>query len=44
MLKKFSINIPLNVGDSFELVKKSGDDIVSWGTNNVGEQDYYLEW
>ena len=44
MLKKFSIQIPLGIEDSFKLVKKSGDEIVSWGAHNISEQDHYLEW
>lgn len=44
MLKKFYIELPLEIGDSFELVRRSGDEIVSWGKNNVSEDDYYLEW
>lgn len=44
MLKKFSIKIPLTIEESFELVKKSGEEIVSWGANNISEDDHYLEW
>lgn len=44
MLKKYPIKIPLNIDDSFELIKKSGEEIVSWGANNVSEKDHYLEW
>lgn len=34
MFKKFSISLPLDIDQSYELVRKSGDEIVSWG----GEQ------
>lgn len=44
MLKKFDLQLPLPVDESFELVRKSGDEIVSWGANNISEEDYYLEW
>lgn len=44
MLKKFTIKIPLTIGDSYDLVKKSGDEIAGWGANNVSEEDHYLEW
>ncbi len=44
MLKKFSLELPLDIDDSFELVRKSGDEIVSWGANNVSPEDHYLEW
>ena len=44
MLKKFTISLPLDIDNSFELVRKSGDEIVSWGANNVSPEDHYLEW
>ena len=44
MLKKYTISLPLDIDKSFELVRKSGDDIVSWGANNVSPEDRYLEW
>ena len=44
MLKKFSITLPLDLDESYELVRKSGDQIVSWGANNVSPENHYLEW
>lgn len=44
MLKKFDLQLPLPIDDSFELVRRSGDEIVSWGANNISEEDHYLEW
>lgn len=44
MFKKFSISLPLDIDQSYELVRKSGDEIVSWGANNVSPEDHYLEW
>ncbi len=44
MLKKFNLQLPLPIDESFELVKQSGDEIVSWGANNISEENYYLEW
>ncbi|MCG6931150.1 MAG: hypothetical protein LJE64_11395 [Desulfofustis sp.] len=44
MLKKFNITIPLGIEDSYMLVKKSGDEIVSWRASNISEKDHYLEW
>lgn len=44
MLKTFNLQLPLSVDDSFELVRKSGDEVVSWGANNISEEDHYLEW
>jgi hypothetical protein len=44
MLKKFTMQLPLPVDDSFDLVRKSGDEIVSWGANNISEENHYLEW
>lgn len=44
MLKKFTVTLPLDIDTSYELVRKSGDEIVSWGANNVSPEDHYLEW
>ena len=44
MLKKYSITLPLDINESYELVRRSGDEIVSWGANNVSPEDHYLEW
>ncbi len=44
MLKKFQIQLPLNVEESFDLVRRSGDEIVSWRANNVSPENNYLEW
>ena len=44
MLKKFTITLPLDIDTSYELVRKSGDEIVSWGANNVSPENHYLEW
>ena len=44
MLKKFTLTLPLDIEQSFELVQKSGDQIVSWGSSRVNPEDYYLEW
>jgi len=44
MFKKFSLQIPLDIDNSFELVKQSGEEIVSWGASSLSEENYYLEW
>lgn len=44
MLKKFTISLPLDIDQSYELVRKSGDQIVSWGAQRVSPEEYYLEW
>lgn len=44
MLKKFHLELPLDIDDSFALVRRSGDEIVSWRANNISEKDYYLDW
>ncbi len=44
MLKTFHLQLPLSLDDSFELVRKSGDEIVSWGANSVNQEAHYLEW
>ena len=44
MIKKFRIQIPLPYEDSFNLLLKSGDDIVSWKTTNSDIENGYIEW
>ncbi len=44
MIKKFHIQIPLSYEDSFNLLLKSGDDIVSWKTSNSDIENGYIEW
>jgi hypothetical protein len=44
MIKEFTMSLPLDLEQSYELVRKSGDQIVSWGANRVSPEDYYLEW
>lgn len=44
MLKKFTLTLPLDLDTSYELVRKCGDEIVSWGANNVSPENHYLEW
>ena len=44
MIKEFTITLPLDLDQSYELVRKSGDQIVSWGAQRVNPEDYYLEW
>ena len=44
MIKKFHIQIPLSFKDSFELLRKSGDDIKSWQTNKSDFKNGYIVW
>jgi hypothetical protein len=44
MLKKFTLTLPLDIEQSYELVRRSGDQIVSWGANRVSPEEFYLEW
>ncbi len=44
MIKKFHIQIPLPFKDSFNLLCKSGDDIMSWKTNRSDLKNGYIEW
>ena len=44
MLKKFTIALPLGIEQSYQLVRKSGDEIVSWGANRASPEEFYLEW
>ena len=44
MLKTYTLHLPLDIDESFSLVRASGEAIVSWGANNMSEEDHYLEW
>lgn len=44
MLKTYQIIIPLPQQESFELVRRSGAEIVSWRNNNADEESGYLDW
>ena len=44
MIKKFHIQIPLSLQDSFDLLCKSGDDIQSWQTNKSDFENGYIMW
>ena len=44
MLKTYQIRIPLQFKESFELVRRSGDDIVSWRNSNADLESGYLDW
>ena len=44
MIKEFSLTLPLDLEQSYELVRKSGDQIISWGAQRVSPEDHYLEW
>ena len=44
MLKKFTLILPLDLEQSYELVRQSGDEIMSWGSQRVSPEDHYLEW
>lgn len=44
MIKTFQIRIPLCFEESFELLRKSGDDIASWSTHNSDPQQGYIDW
>ncbi|MBT8347716.1 MAG: hypothetical protein KJO60_11695 [Desulfofustis sp.] len=44
MIKEFTLTLPLGLEQSYELVRKSGDQIMSWGAHRVTPEDYYLEW
>ena len=44
MLKKFTLTLPLDLEQSYELVRQSGDQIMSWGSQKVSPDDHYLEW
>ena len=44
MLKTYEIIIPLSFAQSFELIRKSGDDIVSWRNSNADPESGYIDW
>jgi len=44
MLKKFHIQIPLPLKESFDLLRKSGNTIPSWKTNKFDLKTGYIEW
>ena len=44
MIKEFSFTLPLDLEKSYDLVRKSGDQIISWGAQRVDPEDHYLEW
>lgn len=44
MIKTYTITIPLPFEQSFELISKSGDDIISWGKSNSDEKNGYIDW
>ena len=44
MRKNFTLTLPLDLDQSYELVRQSGDQIMSWGSQKVSPEDHYLEW
>ena len=44
MIKKFRIQIPLSLKDSFDLLCKSGDDIMSWETYKSDYENGFIVW
>ena len=44
MIKTFQISIALSFEQSFELVRKSGDEIVSWSENSSHPANGYIDW
>ena len=44
MIKKFHIQIPLSLKDSFDLLCKSGDDIMSWQTYKSDFESGFIVW
>ena len=44
MIKKFHIEMPLSFEDSFDLLCKSGNDIMSWKINKSDLKNGYIEW
>lgn len=44
MIKTFQIKIPLSFHESFELIRISGEEIVSWKTNHSDETNGYIDW
>ena len=44
MIKKFHIQIPLSLQDSFDLLRQSGNDITSWQSIGADFEGGYLMW
>ncbi len=44
MIKEFSLTLPLDLERSYQLVRTSGDQIISWGAHRVNPEEHYLEW
>lgn len=44
MIKTFQITIPLSFKESFELVRKSGEEIASWSKNSADPANGYIDW
>ena len=44
MIKTFQIKIPLSFHESFELIRKSGEEIVSWKANHSDATNGYIDW
>ncbi|MEE4165995.1 MAG: hypothetical protein V2I35_08345 [Desulfocapsaceae bacterium] len=44
MIKTFHIRIPLAFEQSFELLRKSGDEIASWSNNTSDPENGYIDW
>ncbi len=44
MIKTFQIRIPLSFEESYELIRKSGADIISWRTNSSDPANGYIDW
>ena len=44
MIRTFQIRIPLSFEESFELIGKSGADIISWRRNNSDPASGYIDW
>lgn len=44
MIKRFSIELPLNAEESFDLLRESGSEISSWKTNNLDRKNGFIQW
>ena len=44
MRKNFTLTLPLDLDQSYELVRQSGDQIMSWGSQKISPEEHYLEW
>ena len=44
MIRTFQIRIPLSFEESFELIRRSGADILSWRTNSSDPARGYIDW